>query len=159
MAERAGEQLSVGRRQEHDAAVGQAGDHQLDDLVEQFVPVPGGGDQRPGPHQERQPFPGAAGLGPRGAVAGQQFGPFLLGALAGGQVDDERRPAQRVAVDHRRPDQDRHPVPVPVHVLLLERLARAGLPQLLHRPVVDAAHSGGVIVRQATAPASRSSRL
>ena len=138
MGERAGEQHPASGRQEHHAVVSQARDHQLDNLAEEFIPVPGGGDQRPGAHQEGQPFPCAVRLGTRGAGAGQQFGAFLLGPLPGGQVNDERRPAQRVAADHCRPDEDRHPVPVPVHVLLLKRLARSGPPQLLNGLVFSA---------------------
>ena len=73
-------------------------------MVQQLIPVPGGGDQRPGAQEEGQLFPGAVRLGPLGAGAGQQFGAFPLGPLPGGQVDDERRPAQRVTVEHCRPD-------------------------------------------------------
>ena len=105
VAERARGQRPVSRRQEHDAALGERGDDQPDDLVEQLAPVAGGGHQRPGPHQERQPLPAVVGLGPRGPGTGEQLGPFPLGALAGGQVDDERGPAQRPPVDCRRPDQ------------------------------------------------------
>jgi hypothetical protein len=131
VAERAGEQHAVGGRQEHHAVVGQDRDHQLGNLAQELIAVPGGGDQRPGPHEEGEPFPGAVRVGPGGAGAGQQLRAFLLGPLPGGQVDDEGRPAQRAAVEYRRADQHRHPVPFLVHVLLLERLARPGPQQLL----------------------------
>ena len=104
MGECAGAQVPVGRGQEHDTVVGQAGHHQLGHLIEQFIPVMGGGDQRPGPHQEREAFSGAAGLIAGGALAGQQLRAFPLGALARGQVHDKGHPAQRVPVDDRRAD-------------------------------------------------------
>jgi len=61
------------------------------------------------------------------------LGAFLLGALPGTEIDHERDPAQRFVADHRPADQDRHPVPVPVHVLLLEGLEGAAAAQLRQR--------------------------
>ena len=90
MAERTGDQLPVGGRQEHDAGIGQGRDHKLDDLAKELIPVPGGGHKRSRPHEKGQPLPRTVGLGARGAGTGPQFGLFLLGPSLLGQVGEDR---------------------------------------------------------------------
>ena len=107
-------------------------------MLKHLLPVVGGGHHLPGVEQEREPFPGPVGLGLGGAFPDQQLGALPLGALPGGEVHHEGHPAQRVGVDHRAPDQDRYPVPVTVHVFLLQRRNDARPPQLRDRGEVAA---------------------
>jgi hypothetical protein len=92
VCERARAQLAVRRGQEHHAIVRQAGHHKLDDLIEKFVLVTSGGDQRSSVHQEVEALLGAVGLGPGIALALEQFDMLRLGALACGLIDGEGNP-------------------------------------------------------------------
>ena len=127
-------QLPIPLRQEADAEVGQPRDHQLGSLLRRPpIAVSRGGDQMAGLHEEVEALLGALRFGPGGALPGHQRGAFPLGALPGGQVHHIGNPAERAAAGHRRAHQDRHPVPVGVHVLLLVRPEGTGAVQLPQR--------------------------
>ena len=89
MSERAGPQPAIVGRQEDQAHVGQAVRHQLGGVLQEFVPVLGGGQQVTGAQQELDPFPGALGRRAGGLFPGPQVLAFLFGPLPGGQVDGE----------------------------------------------------------------------
>ena len=133
--DRGSAELPVRVRQEHHAKIGDAAHDQLGGALEKLITITGGSEVT-GSQQERNPFACSLHLVVCGLLPSQQLGAFLLGALRGGQVDDVGGPAQWVAAGHCRSNEDRHAVPVPVHVLSLEWAANSELPQLCYGVVL-----------------------
>jgi hypothetical protein len=138
VGERGYPQPPVAGWQEHDAVVGEAGHYQFGHLLQQFLAIAGGCGQGTSIEQEGEPFLGLGGLVAGGALAQQQVCAFPLGALPGGQVDHEGHPAQRAPMHYGRTDQDRHPVPVAVHVFLVAGPESAVTAELCQRVPVPA---------------------
>ena len=79
--------------QEDEAQVGQAVHDQLGGVLQELVPVLGGGQRVGRPRQELEPVPGPLGRGAGSPFPGLQLAAFLFGPLPGGQVNREGRPA------------------------------------------------------------------
>ena len=83
MSDRGGAQSAIIGRQEDEAQVGQAVHDQLGGVLQELVPVLGGGQQVAGVQQELEPVPGPLGRGAGGPFPGLQLAAFAARPAAG----------------------------------------------------------------------------
>ena len=106
-----------------------------------------------------EPVLGGVGRRPGRLLARQQLGSFLFAALPGSKVHHERRPAQRAAVEHRRPMRTGTRRPSRCRYSFSYGRNAPVRPICSTASSSAWAHSGGVIASQVMRPASRPWRV